>query len=156
MIMHAPLLPPPLRALLQLSALYQHTHNTSDLLCCMLRFLQTHLSQLLTTTTITRAEKKREKGAAPLFSPPSPAHLTAPLLQDQLMLQWMIMLLTHFLSSTLLSTSSHNLFVPLPVRPLSLLPRPVESTVAAAGAAGASATELEKKHVEQVRVCFVL
>lgn len=89
------------RALLQLSAMSQHTYATSDLLPCILSYLQEKLVQFLETGP---HDKNTAASAAEKMS-------------DRSVLRWMTMLLSHFLSSVIAPSSRCNLFVPLPTSP---------------------------------------
>ena len=81
------------RALLQLSALCLHTYNTSDLLPCLLNFLL----QLLAPYQSDSA-------------PPPPLSSS-----DSRVLQWVVLLMTHFLSAVILPSSQNGLYIPLTV-----------------------------------------
>ena len=85
------------RALLQLSAMAQHTYSSSDLLPSILTFLRDKLSQFL--------------------QPPRDPAATPTNISDHAVLQWIVMLLCHFLSSVVSSDPQCNLFVPLPTIP---------------------------------------
>lgn len=103
------------RALLQFSALCQHTYNTSDLLPCLLHFLQQKLSPFLPTST--SSSSTHTTSHTPHSSHKDPDHN---------LLQWVIMLLAHFLSSVVLPSPQCSLLVPLTIgcKPPEFIPTP--------------------------------
>ncbi len=96
--------------MLQLSALSQHTYTTSDLLHCMLTSLQDKLSHF---TKITSGGSGSSLHSSPAIAPPTK-------IPDHSILRWMVMLLSHFLSSVVSASPQCNLFTPLPMNPPSV------------------------------------
>lgn len=113
----------PFRALLQLSALAQHTHHTSDLLPNMLTFLRDKLAQFTTPTTSAQAAHK---------------------ITEHSVLRWMVMLLSHFLSSVTTPTSQCSLFAPLATNPPS--GDGVEPTPTTNGSGSSEGSKEDSKH----------